>query len=93
MSHQRSGGVRIPDAPSKTESTLFPGLAVDSYRQRALCSFAIVESKQELARKSNSLLIQGAICLWAIAASIWYFWQFSPVLSPLFKRFLLKIWR
>jgi hypothetical protein len=48
--------------------------------------------KPGVSKKPNTLVIQSAICIWAVAVFLWYFWQFSPVLSPLLKRFLQKIW-
>ena len=67
-------------------------LAVDIDWPTILCSLSIVELKPELPKKSNSLVVQSAICVWVVAVFLWYFWQFSPVVSPILKRFLLKIW-
>ena len=51
---------------------------------------SIVEMKLEVTKKPNTLVIQSAICIWAIAVVLWYFYQFSPLISPLLKRLLQK---
>jgi hypothetical protein len=68
------------------------GLAVDITRLTALCSSAIVKLEPELPKKLNSLVIQGAICIWAVGVFIWYFYEFSPVISPILKKFIMNIW-
>ncbi len=53
---------------------------------------SIVRLKPELRKRVISLVVQSAICVWVVGVSLWYFWQLSPVFSPLLKRFLQKIW-
>ena len=68
-------------------------LAVDSGGETALCSWSLVENKQEGPKNPGDWLIQIAVCLWAIAACIWYYWQYSAVISLPLKQILHKIWR
>ena len=65
---------------------------IDSNQSGTLSSLLPVELKQGLPKKSNFLLVQGAMCLWAVAVFIWYFYQFSPIISPLLKSILQKLW-
>jgi hypothetical protein len=37
--------------------------------------------------------IQVAVACWAVAAFAWYFHQFYPVLSPILRGLLHRIWR
>jgi len=35
---------------------------------------------------------QMAISCWAVAATVWYFRQFSPVIAPFVQRVLRHVW-
>ncbi len=77
---------------SKTGQLTILGTAIDINRPAVLCSLSIVEMKPAVPKKRNTLVIQSAICIWAVAVFLWYFWQFSPVISPLLNKFIRKIW-
>jgi hypothetical protein len=41
---------------------------------------------------SASKMNQIAIAFWALAVTLWYFYQFSPAFAPLLRETLHRLW-